>query len=52
MKNALRLKIFKFKINHHKIKQLKNGSTGIFSITVYAEKPLVENACKPGSGCC
>jgi arsenite methyltransferase len=34
------------------IQQLKNGSTGIFSITVYAEKSLVENTCKPGSGCC
>lgn len=34
------------------IEQLKTGSTGIFSITVYAEKTLTENICKPGSGCC
>ena len=45
----------------------QNGSTGIFSITVFAEKPSrktpkakinisdlnsSENACTPGSGCC
>lgn len=30
----------------------KNGQTGIFSITVYAEKPMNEACCKPGSGCC
>ena len=32
----------------------KNGATGIFSITVYAEKPTSEtaNRCKPGGGCC
>ncbi len=29
----------------------KNGNTGIFSITVYAEKPLVANVCTPGGGC-
>ena len=29
----------------------KSGSTGIFSITVYAEKPLAEEACCP-PGCC
>jgi len=26
---------------------------GIFSITVYAEKPMLEKSvCTPGSGCC
>ncbi|MEP2026260.1 MAG: arsenite methyltransferase [Reichenbachiella sp.] len=42
----------------------KNGTTGIFSITVYAEKPgaksnkpkvklsELQNSCEPGSGCC
>jgi SAM-dependent methyltransferase len=30
----------------------KNGSTGIFSITVYAEKSLVATVCTPGGGCC
>jgi SAM-dependent methyltransferase len=29
----------------------KNGSVGIFSITVYADKPA-ENDCRPGNGCC
>lgn len=29
----------------------KNGSTGIFSVTVYAEKPQPAG-CPPGSGCC
>jgi arsenite methyltransferase len=39
-------------LSPEEIHQLKSGSTGIFSITVYAEKPLTENVCKPGSGCC
>jgi arsenite methyltransferase len=30
------------------LKQFKNSSVGIYSITVYGEKPC----CKPGSGCC
>jgi arsenite methyltransferase len=32
----------------------KNGNTGIYSITVYAEKPQgnVTACCTPGSGCC
>jgi SAM-dependent methyltransferase len=34
------------------IHQFKIGSTGIFSITVYAEKPLTDKVCKPGAGCC
>jgi SAM-dependent methyltransferase len=33
------------------LEQFRTGSTGIFSITVYAEKPA-EVKCKPGSGCC
>lgn len=33
------------------LEQFRTGNTGIFSITVYAEKPL-EDKCKPGSGCC
>ncbi|WP_456459246.1 arsenite methyltransferase [Reichenbachiella sp.] len=44
--------------------QFKSGSTGIFSVTVYAEKPgakkdkprvklsELQNSCEPGSGCC
>lgn len=34
------------------IEDFKNGSSGIFSITVYAEKPLTEKQCTPGGGCC
>lgn len=30
----------------------KNGKTGIFSITVYADKPATELCCPPGNGCC
>lgn len=30
----------------------KNGKTGIFSITVYADKPATEPCCPPGNGCC
>jgi SAM-dependent methyltransferase len=32
------------------IESLKSGKTGIFSITVYGEKPAT--GCAPGSGCC
>ena len=32
--------------------RFRKGDSGIFSITVYAEKPLTETACKPGGGCC
>ena len=28
------------------------GNTGIFSITVYAEKPMNSKVCGPGGGCC
>lgn len=36
------------------IASFKNGSTGIFSITVFAQKPMAAkaNSCTPGSGCC
>ncbi len=36
------------------IQTYKNGKTKITSITVYAEKPTLEdkNCCAPGSGCC
>lgn len=39
-------------LNQAEIADFKNGQTGIFSITVYAEKPLKEACCQPGSGCC
>ena len=36
------------------IAKFNNGSTGIFSVTVFAQKPLKEKAacCTPGGGCC
>lgn len=34
------------------INSFKNSGTGIFSITVYAEKPLAENECGCAPGCC
>lgn len=50
-------------LNEDEIEGFKNGSTGIYSITVFAQKPggekkqLVhteqsETGCAPGSGCC
>ncbi len=38
------------------IEQFKSGSTGIFSVTVFAQKPSTEKTtqkvCVPGGGCC
>ena len=34
------------------IDQFKMGQTGIFSITVFARKPMAPQKCAPGSGCC
>lgn len=36
-------------LNEQEISDFKSGSTGIFSVTVYAEKP---SDCVPGEGCC
>jgi SAM-dependent methyltransferase len=36
-------------LNAEQLASFKNGTTGIFSITVYAQKPA---GCAPGSGCC
>jgi arsenite methyltransferase len=38
-------------LDEEAMQQFKSGSTGIFSVTVYAEKPAPA-ACTPGSGCC
>ncbi|MFI5221289.1 MAG: arsenite methyltransferase [Bacteroidia bacterium] len=38
-------------LSPEQINEFNQSGTGIFSITVYAEKP-VESSCKPGSGCC
>ena len=35
------------------IAKMKDGTVGIFSLTVFAKKPMAEKACcTPGSGCC
>lgn len=34
------------------IEEFKSGETGIFSISVYAEKPVQPTVCTPGGGCC
>ncbi|WP_347158648.1 arsenite methyltransferase [Pontibacter chitinilyticus] len=34
------------------IRQFRESNTGIFSITVYGNKPLESDCCAPGSGCC
>jgi arsenite methyltransferase len=34
------------------INDFKSGNTGIFSITVYAQKPNSTSSCIPGGGCC
>ena len=44
--------ILKNYLSPEDILSLKMGSSGIFSITVYAEKPITEKKCAPGSGCC
>lgn len=38
-------------LSTEEIKSYKSGTAGIFSITVFAQKPEV-NICAPGSGCC
>lgn len=41
-------------LTKEQIQSFKTGNTGIFSITVFAQKPLTEkkSCCTPGSGCC
>ncbi|MEO0001650.1 MAG: hypothetical protein RL766_1696 [Bacteroidota bacterium] len=34
------------------INDFKSGNTGIFSLTVYAQKPASQTSCTPGGGCC
>jgi ubiquinone/menaquinone biosynthesis C-methylase UbiE len=38
-------------LSTEEIKSYKSGTAGIFSITVFAQKPEM-NICAPGSGCC
>ncbi len=44
--------ILKNYLNDGEISSFKNGNTGIFSITVFAQKPEQLTGCKPGAGCC
>ncbi len=39
-------------LDSNSVQNFKNASIGIFSVTVFAQKPLTENCCKPGAGCC
>ncbi|HCT22327.1 MAG TPA: arsenite S-adenosylmethyltransferase, partial [Chitinophagaceae bacterium] len=41
-------------LNAEQLAQFKSSELGIFSITVFAQKPSTEktNCCTPGSGCC
>jgi len=39
-------------ISQAAIETFRNSSMGIFSITVYGEKPVEASCCTPGSGCC
>jgi len=40
-------------LSKEEIAQFNNGSTGIFSITVFAQKPIEnKKVCVPGGGCC
>lgn len=41
-------------LSKSEIESFKSGDTGIFSITVFAQKPILqkESCCTPGGGCC
>jgi SAM-dependent methyltransferase len=44
--------ILKNYLSQDEIYSFKTGDTGIFSITVFAQKPINQNKCTPGGGCC
>lgn len=46
--------ILKNYLSQEEIRSFNNGAAGIFSLTVFAQKPTAENkpTCLPGSGCC
>jgi len=44
--------ILKNYLTEEQLISFNTGSTGIFSITVYAEKPVTAACCTPGGGCC
>jgi arsenite methyltransferase len=39
-------------LSQEAIGQFRDSNTGIFSITVYGEKPASAACCQPGAGCC
>jgi SAM-dependent methyltransferase len=39
-------------LNDTQLQSFKSGKTGIYSVTVYAEKPASAKCCLPDSGCC
>lgn len=39
-------------LSKEEIDAFKKGQKGIFSITVFAQKPITTEKCSPGSGCC
>ncbi|MHA8087358.1 arsenite methyltransferase [Aquirufa sp. Wall-65K1] len=39
-------------LSAQEIEEFNSGKTGIFSISVFAQKPMEEKTCQPGSGCC
>ena len=46
--------ILKNYLSQEEIRSFNSGTTGIFSLTVFAQKPIAGNnsTCLPGSGCC
>jgi len=44
--------ILKNYLSDAELQAFKSGKAGIFSVTVYAEKPSSPGCCLPGSGCC
>ncbi len=45
--------ILKIYLSRDEIRSFREGVFGIFSLTVFAEKPATEkNTCQPGAGCC
>jgi len=44
--------ILKNYLNESELENFKKGDIGIFSVTVFAQKPLEEKCCPPGAGCC
>ena len=44
--------ILKNYLSENEINEFKNSASGIYSITVYAEKPVAERECGCAPGCC